>query len=100
VLRPSRLIFIVNYDPDSSVFDADRVRCFGDLQSARGEEFDLRNCRNREIDTVGAPLNLTPAYLRDRPSEHLTWVAEFDSERGARRPSVAGRTAAIAFSVE
>lgn len=100
VLRPSRLIFIVDYNEDASISSNDNVRCYGDVRTAQGDEFDLRNCRARESDTTGSPLNMTPAYLRDQPSERLTWIAEFDSERGARRPVVAGRTAAIAFSVE
>lgn len=85
-LKPSRLVFIPNYQNDS-VYDHDNDRCYADYSTKPDGDIDLMRCRGAYQNAATQLLGATPAYLKnDSGQQKLTWVAEFKTTEGAVIP--------------
>jgi hypothetical protein len=99
-VRPSRIVFIPGYDGMARVFENDGTRCYSDPQIADGD-INLSNCRTVFGNSIGHPLDATPAYLKNASQTALSWVAEFRASEGGIAPTFeAGEVLAIEFTIQ
>jgi hypothetical protein len=83
-IKPSRILFLQNFPDWGTVSqhpDQSTNSCYSNPNASGGSYINLDSCRNDAGQTTQK--RATPAYIPSMADKKLTWLAEFDTSRGA-----------------